>query len=297
MHPDDPHPNAEARLAPEVLFAAGALSQYIGAAIAVGLFDEIDAPGVAWLRVTGAALILLAWRRPSLRAYAPKQWAWIAAFGVALGAMNLCFYLAIEILPLGTAVAIEFAGPIVVAAFGSRTKRAALGVALAAGGVLLLADVTPAGDMRGVFFAMAAGTAWAGYIVFGHQVSAIADNADALALAMGAGALAVGLVGVGPAADATGTPTLLLLALATGLFSNVVPYAIDQVVLRVVTRARFALLQSMLPVVAVFVGIVALDQRPNALETLGVGLVVGALAVSPRRPAARPRTAKTRRID
>ncbi len=285
MRLDDPHPNTEARFAPEVLFAAGALSQYVGAAIAVGLFDEIAAAGVAWLRVTGAAMIMLAWRRPSLRTYTPKQWAWIAAFGVALGAMTLCFYLAIEILPLGTAVAIEFAGPIAVAAFGSRTKRAALGVALAAGGVLLLADVTPAGDMRGVFFAMAAGTAWAGYIVFGHQVSAIANNADALALAMGAGALTVAVAGAGHAAEAAGTPTLLLLALATGLFSNVVPYAIDQVVLRLVSRSRFALLQSMLPVVAVFVGIVALDQRPGVVEAVGVGLVVGALVLSPRRPA------------
>jgi len=267
----------------EALFAVGALSQYLGAAIAVGLFDEIDAAGVAWLRVSGAALLLLAWRRPSLRAYTRSQWRWIAAFGLSLAAMNLSFYLAIDILPLGTAVAIEFTGPIAVAAAGSRTTKAWLGVGLAAVGVLLLAHVTPAGDITGVVYALAAGLAWAGYIVFGHRVSGIARNADALALAMGVGSAGILVFGIRPAAEAVNTPVLLLLALATGLFSNVVPYAIDQVVLRLVSRSRFALLQSMLPVVAVFVGLIALDQTPGAVEVLGVALIVVALVILPRQ--------------
>jgi inner membrane transporter RhtA len=109
--------------APDGLFVVGALSQYIGAAIAVGLFDELTAGGVAWLRVLAAGALIILARRAWRREWTRVELAWSCAFGIVLAAMNLSFYLAIDELPLGNAVAIEFIGPITVAAIGTRTPR------------------------------------------------------------------------------------------------------------------------------------------------------------------------------
>src|SRR5258708_4807487 len=124
---------------PELFFVVGAVSQYLGAALAVLLFDRVAAAGVALLRVAGAAVVLLIWRRPRLER-TPRQWLLIVAFGTALALMNLTFYLAIARVPVGTAVAIEFAGPVAVAAFGSRCRRACLALITALPPVLLAPD-------------------------------------------------------------------------------------------------------------------------------------------------------------
>ena len=270
------------RVPPEGLFAVGAISQYVGAAIAVGLFDEIDAPGVALLRVLGAALIVVAIRRPWRRSWTRTELAWTAAFGIALAGMNLFFYLAIDELPLGNAVAFEFLGPIVVAAVGARSVRNASAVALAIAGVALLAEVQPDGSARGVVFALSAGAAWAGYIVLGHRVARAGLSVDGLGLGMLVGAAAISIVGAGDLGPAFEAPGLLLLALSTGLFSNAIPYAIDQVVLRRIDQYRFALLQAMLPVSAALIGAIALSQTPTGGEVAGIALVVAARAVRTR---------------
>jgi inner membrane transporter RhtA len=267
---------------PEALFVAGAVSQYLGAAIAVGLFDRLDPAAVAWLRVATAAAIVVAVRRAWRRTWTASELRWAAAFGTALAVMNLAFYLAIDHLPLGTAVAIEFVGPVAVAAFGSRGTRSVVALVLAAVGVVLLAEVQPEGSAIGVAYALLAGGAWAAYIVLGHRMARTGAAVDGLGVGMAIGALAIAVVGVprlGPALDA---PWLLLAAMATGLLSNAVPYAIDQVVLARIDRDRFALLQALLPVTAVAVGLVALAQRPSATELVGVALVVVALAVRGR---------------
>lgn len=273
---------AGTRLPPEGLFAVGAISQYVGAAIAVGLFDDIDAPGVALLRVLGAALIVIAIRRPWRRSWTKAELGWTAAFGVALAGMNLFFYLAIDELPLGNAVAFEFLGPIVVAAVGARSVRNASAVALAIAGVALLAQVQPEGSVRGVVFALAAGAAWAAYIVLGHRVARSGISVDGLGLGMLVGAAAISIVGADDLGPALDRPGLLLLALSTGLFSNAIPYAIDQVVLQRIDQYRFALLQAMLPVSAALIGAIALSQTPTGWEVVGIALVVAALAVRTR---------------
>ena len=153
---------------PEALFVAGALSQYLGAAVAANLFDELAPSGVALLRVLGAALIIVALRRSWRRRWQARELARAAAFGVSLAAMNLCFYLAMERLPLGNAVAIEFTGPVAVAALGARTLRSVGVLLLAAAGVVVLAGVEADGTARGVAFALLAGAFWAGYILLGH---------------------------------------------------------------------------------------------------------------------------------
>ncbi|MDP9400965.1 MAG: EamA family transporter [Actinomycetota bacterium] len=250
----------------------------MGSALAVLLFAAVPAAGVAWLRVLAAAAALAAWRRPWRTRWTVPRLRLVAAFGAALALMNLAFYLAIERLPLGTAVAIEFCGPIAVAALGSRTRRDAAALALAALGVLLLADVHLSGSPAGVALAGAAGALWAGYIVLGHRVAADrgirAQDGLALAMVIGAAGLAPALA---PAAvPALASPALLGACLLVGLASSVVPYALEQVAMSRLPRARFALLLSLLPATAAIVGAIVLGQVPGLLEAGGIALVVAA---------------------
>lgn len=257
----------------------GAISQYLGAAVAVGLFDDLRPGAVALVRVLTAAAVVIAWRRPWTRRWTRSELALAAAFGVALASMNLSIYIAFDELPLGNAVAIEFLGPIAVAAIGSRNRRAVFGLVIAAMGVVILAGVQAEGTLRGVAFALLAGGFWAGYIVLGHRVARQGTAIDGLGVGMLIGAVAIspfGVTGLTPAID---RPVLLAIALTTGLLSSVFPYAIDQVIMQRITRARFAFLQALLPVTAVVVGLVSLGQSPNGRELLGVGLVIAAILI------------------
>jgi inner membrane transporter RhtA len=262
------------------LFLIGALSQYVGTAIAVTLFAAIAAPSVAWARLAVAAIVLTAWRRPWRLRWPLRRWALAIGFGLALATMNVLFYLAIDRLPLGTAVAIEFTGPLLVAAVGARRWRDAGAVLLAIAGVLLLADVSWAGSALGVVFALGAGMMWAGYIVLGSRVAAVGSGVDGLAVALLAGAVATAPLLAGGALPAFQDGWLLAACACVGLLSTAVPYALDQLVFRRVGRARFALLQSLLPATAAVVGVLVLRQIPSLLELAGVALVVLAVATS-----------------
>ena len=275
-------------LGPEGLFMIGAVSQYLGAAVAAALFDELAPGGVALLRVLGAAAIIVALRRPWRRRWQAGELGRAAAFGVSLAAMNLCFYLAMERLPLGNAVAIEFIGPIVVAAAGARTLRSAGALVLAVAGVAVLAGVETEGTAAGVGFALLAGAFWAGYILLGHRVARSPASVDGLGLGMLAGAVAISPFGLSDTVAALGSPLVPALGIATGLLSNVVPYWIDQAVMRRVDPHRFALLQALLPVTATVVGLAALAQVPGGRELLGIGLVIAAIAARAPAPTVRP---------
>jgi inner membrane transporter RhtA len=281
----EPAPAMIARLPPHSLFVLGALSQYIGAALAVLLFASVPAAGVAWLRVVAAAAVLVAWRRPWRTRWSRPRLRLVSAFGLALALMNLCFYLAIDRLPLGTAVAIEFCGPIAVAALGSRTRRDGAALVLAAAGVLALADVHVAGSPDGLALAAAAGVFWAGYIVLGHRLASDAGirAQDGLALGMAIGAVGLAPVLVSSAVPALASPLLLAACLLVGVASSVVPYALEQIAMRRLPRARFALLLALLPATAAIVGAVVLGQVPAPVEAAGIALVV--LAASLRSHA------------
>ena len=274
-------PGIADRLPAQALFILGALSQYVGAALAVLLFAVVPAAGVAWLRVVAAAAVLVAWRRPWQTPWTAARLRLTAAFGVALALMNLAFYLAIDRLPLGTAVAIEFAGPIAVAALGSRTRRDVLALVLALAGVLALADVHLAGSPGGFALALAAGACWAAYIVLGHRVAADPGlrPRDGLALAMLIGAVALAPFLVSSAVPALVDPLLLAACLAVGVASSVVPYGLEQVAMRRLARARFALLLALLPATATVVGAIVLAQVPGLLEGAGIALVVVAASL------------------
>lgn len=279
---------APARLAvvpAPALFVASAISQYLGAALAVLLFGAVPAAGVAWLRVVAAAVVLGAWRRPwrTLRGQGRRRLGLVVAFGAALAAMNLSFYLAIQRLPLGTAVAIEFLGPVVVAAIGTRTRRDLGALVLALAGVGLLFEVERTGSPAGIAFALLAATLWGTHIVLGARVAVEGSGLDGLAGGLLAGALVVAPVG-GPAAlPALADPALLALCLSVGVLSSVVPYSLELHMLTRMSRGRFALLLSLLPATAAVVGAVVLQQVPTPVEALGIGLVVMAVGVrSPR---------------
>jgi inner membrane transporter RhtA len=179
-------------------------------------------------------------------------------------------------------VAIEFLGPVVVAAAGTRSRRDLAALALALGGVALLADVRWAGSPAGVGFALLAAALWAAYIVLGHAVAGTGAGVDGLAAGSALGALALLPIGAPAIAPALDRPGVLAAGLGVGVLSSVVPYALDQVVLARMGRSAFALLLSLLPATATAVGLVALGQVPTLGEAIGIGLVVLGVATRSR---------------
>jgi inner membrane transporter RhtA len=273
------------RVPAPVLFVVGGLSMYVGAALAVGLFDRLSPAAVAVLRILGAAVVLLAWRRPGRAAWRGPRLARAVAFGFATALMNLTFYEAIARLPLGTAVAIEFCGPVVVAALASRRPRDVAAVAMAALGVLLIADVRWSGSPLGVVFALGAAALWAAYIVLGRRLAVAGNGVDDMAVGFAVAAVALSPVVVVGAADHPGAladPVVLLIAVGVGVLASVVPYVLDQVVLRRVGQARFAVLLALLPATATVVGLVGLAQVPSFAEAVGIAAVVAAVALRSR---------------
>jgi inner membrane transporter RhtA len=263
------------------LFAVSAVSQYAGAALAVNAFASMPAAGVAWMRVLVGAVVLCAWRRPwrATRGQTGRSLLLVLAFGAVLAAMNLSFYLAIDRLPLGTAVAIEFIGPVLVAAIASRARRDALALLLAVIGVISLSEVSIGGSPLGVVFAVTAGMLWALYIVLAHQVARRGLGTTGLAAAMAVGTLVIAPVAAPAALPALGHGAVIAVCVGVGLLSSVVPYVIDQVVLRGLGRGSYALLLSLLPATAALVGVVALRQVPRPVEALGILLVIAAVAL------------------
>ncbi|WP_372593352.1 DMT family transporter [Actinotalea sp.] len=273
------------------LFVLSGLTQYLGAAIAVALFAWIAPAGMAWLRILVAALVLVAWRRPWRLRWTGRDLALAVAFGAALGLMNVMFYIAIDHLPLGTAVAIEFLGPVAVAAITGSGWRERAGIALAAVGVVLLAGVTLSlgGEDAhlGLLAILAAAACWAGYILLGRRVATTGDGVTRLGVAMAAGSLVlapfVGRLG----APVLGSWSLAAAVVGVAVLSSVIPYALEQVVLRRVSAASFAVLLALLPATAALVGAVVLRQWPHPVDVLGLVLVSGAIALTSvrRRPA------------
>ena len=267
------------------LFVVSGLTQYLGAAVAVRLFPVISPPTVGWLRIAVAAAVLLAWRRPWRARWTRRDLQAAAAFGVVLAAMNITFYVAIDHLPLGNVVAIEFLGPVAVAAITGRGRRERWGIALAAAGVALIAGVTLGrgagpGVVVGLVATGAAGACWAGYILLGRRVALRGSGVTSLSLAMSAGALVFAPFLAAGAAPAARDWRLALAVLGIALLSSVIPYAIEQVVLRRVSAATFAVLLAMLPASAAVVGAVVLRQLPTGLETVGLLAVSGAIVLT-----------------
>jgi inner membrane transporter RhtA len=241
----------------------------------------MPAAGVAWIRVATGAVVLGVWRRPwrELRHQGRDTLLLVVAFGIALATMNLAFYLAIQRLPLGTTVAIEFIGPILVAAIAVRGLRNLAALLVAVAGVATLSRISLAGSALGVGLALTAGLLWAAYIVLAHRVARRGLGTTGLAAAMAVGVVAIAPVAALPAVESAGHGAVLLLAVGAGLLSSVIPYALDQVLLRHLSRGTFAILLSLLPATATVMGLLLLRQVPQPLELLGIGLVVVAVVI------------------
>lgn len=271
------------RLPPHLYFITSAIFHYLGPAFAVLLFVRIEPLGVAWLRIASAAVIFAAWRRPwrfFLRLSAADRRT-VIALGVVLALMNATFYVAIDRLPLATVGAIEFLGPIGLAAFGIRTGRNWLALIVAVAGVYLLTSVRLEGEPVGYLFAFINCALFILYIVLGHRIAASegVSGVDRLGMAMLVAMLAALPIGIVDAAPAFVSPLLLAAAIGVGISSSVIPYVCDQLAMARLPRATFALLLALLPATATIIGVVVLRQIPTVVELIGIGLVVVGVAI------------------
>jgi inner membrane transporter RhtA len=274
---------------PHIYFIVSAVFHYLGPAFAVLLFARVDVLGVAWLRIAAAAAIFGVWRRP-WRAYAGldrEGRRLLVGWGAVLAVMNSCFYLAIDRLPLGTVAAIEFLPVVALAALGARTPRNAVALLLAVPGVYLLTDVRLTGEPLGVVFAFANAVLFALYIVLAHRVARFEalGGVDGLAASMLIAFVVVTPIGGWEVLPALADPVAVLAGVGVGVSSSVIPYISDQLAMRRLARAAYALMVSLLPATATVIGIVVLAQVPSWAEVSGVALVVAGVAIHRERGA------------
>lgn len=268
---------------PQLYFVTSAVFHYLGPAFAVLLFARVDPLGVTWLRIASAAAIFALWRRPwrALAASDATARRTIGALAVVFAAMNACFYLAIDRLPLGTVAAIEFLPVVALAAFGARTGRNAAALGLAVVGVYVLTDVQLAGEPVGLAFAFANAALFAAYVVLAHRLarSPGISRLDGLALAMLVAAVVATPVSAWSAVPAFADPVAIAAGIGVGITSSVVPYVFDQLAMARLSRSTYALMVALLPATAVAVGVIVLAQIPRPIELAGVALVVVAVAL------------------
>jgi inner membrane transporter RhtA len=254
-------------------------SVQIGAAIATTLFDELGPAGTVLLRTGFAAVALLVLWRPRLRGRTSRALRDAVLFGLALAAMNLSFYAALDRIPLGIAVTFEFTGPFAVAVAASRRASDLLWVALAAGGIVLLSPgIHGSLDTTGTLLALLAGVFWAAYIVLAARVGRAFSGGQGLTIAMIVATLVLLPGGIVAGGGDLGHPGLLAAGLAVALLSSAIPYSLELEALRRLPKGTFGVLMSLEPAVAALVGLVALGQDLSANEVVAIGLVVAASA-------------------
>ncbi|PRY12068.1 EamA family transporter [Kineococcus rhizosphaerae] len=265
-----------------LLVIGSCTSLQFGAALAVHLFALGGSTGTTLLRLGLAALVLLLLVRPRVRAWTRVQWRAALVLGLSLGAMNGCFYTALSRIDLGTAVTIEFLGPLTLSAVLSRRARDLVWVGLALVGVVVLGLTGEhhggSLDPVGVTFALLAGACWAAYILASARVGRVTEGHGGLAVATAVGALALVPFGASGALHAVSTPHGLLLALGTAVLASVVPYSLELAALRRLPQRTFGVLLSLEPVIASLAGWVLLGQGMTVLGGVGVVLVVAASA-------------------
>lgn len=264
-----------------------ASAQYGGAVIAVKLFDDLAPATVAWLRVLSAGLILVTVSRVLGRArntpaWTRTQWRAVALFGTSIAVMNLSFFLAIDRLPLGKGVAIEFIGPILVAAFRTRSRRNWLALVVAVIGVAVLSGVEIGQEPLGVTLILLASAMWAAYIVLGSRVAIDTGGVTGLGVGLIIGAAVISPVGLSDIGTAVSMPSLIAACALVGLLSNAIGYGIDQMTLRTIPVRRFSVLLALLPVTAAIFGVVFLGQIPTVIDIVGIGLVLFGVAIQER---------------
>ena len=274
------------------LVLGGIVSVQVGAAFATTLFDELGPGGTVFLRIAFAAVLLLVIWRPPLRLGEGVARRDVVLLGLVLAGMNLSFYVALDRIPLGIAVTLEFIGPLGVAIAGSRRRLDLLWVGLAAAGILLLSPV-PGSDLDGlgVVMALVAGCFWGAYILLTARVGRALPGGGGLAIAMTIAAVAVIPVGLADGGDALLDADLLAIGLAVAVLSSALPYSLELEALRRLPENTFGVLMSLEPAVAATVGFVGLDQDLAAREVVAIGLVLAA-SLGALRAVGTPRAAE-----
>jgi inner membrane transporter RhtA len=277
------------RVPPIALVLCGVTSIQFGAAVAATMFDDLGPSGTSALRLTWAAIILMVLFRPRVRGRSARDLRLVALFGVTLGGMNLCFYEALDRIPLGVAVTIEFAGPLGVAVATSRRRLDLVWAALAAVGIVLLSNPFGAGlDTVGLILILAAAACWAAYILIAQRATASYESSEGLALAMVVAALVPLIPGIAQSGATLLEPQWLALGAAVALASSVIPDSLETEALRRLPTSVFGVLMSIEPAVAALAGFLVLGQSLAARELVAMALVVVASVGSSRTGPASP---------
>lgn len=263
---------------PSILLAM--LSVQGGAVFAKRLFSVTGPLWTGELRICFSALILAIIVRPQLSHLRREQWQAAIPYGVVLGAMNLCFYFALERIPLGLAVAIEFTGPLLVALLGSKRLLDFLWAVLAIVGILL---VTPWSASRntsavGIGLALCAGLLWAAYILLGRRVSQVFSGSTGVAVGLITAAVAVLPAVVFSPASMRFEPHVLLTGFSVAALSSALPYTLEMIALRAMPSRTFGILMSLEPAIAALCGWIFLNERLYPVQYLAIGLVMAASA-------------------
>lgn len=281
------------RLPPQTFFLVSAVFHYLGPSLAVLLFARVDVLGVAWLRIASAAAVFAVWRRPWRLLADRDSRRTLVALGAVLAVMNTVFYLAVDRLPLSTVGAIEFLGTVVLAVAGARTRRNAAALALTVAGVAAITTIRLAGQPLGFAFAFANCILFMLYVLLGHRIANARRLAgahqpgaasrpggiDLLAVSMLVAALVATPIGLAGALPAFTHPVLLLAGAGVGVCSSVIPYVTDQLAMRRLPRATFALMLALLPVFATIIGAIVLRQIPTPRDIAGIALVATGVAI------------------
>jgi inner membrane transporter RhtA len=258
------------------LVLGGIASVQFGAAVAKLLFDTIDPTAMVWLRLVTSAVVLVAITRPSLRGRSRDDWLTMVAFGVCLGTMNWSIYQSFARIPLGLAVTIEFAGPLLLAVVMSRRARDLVWVGLAALGVGLLGFERTDLDIAGIGFALLAGATWAAYILLSVRTGQRWPGLDGLAMASVVATLLLAPFAIPAGGSDLLDPRVLLIGATVGMLSSVIPYAADLTALRTLKAGVFSILMSLEPAAAALVGMVVLEEFLSPAQWAAVAAVTAA---------------------
>ena len=263
-----------AAVPPWALTMAAMLSVQLGSALSVDVISTVGPAGTAWLRLSIGALIFLVLARPPLRSVRRADVPVLLGLGVTTGVQTIAFLAAIDRIPLGTAVAVEFLGPLTVAAVRSRDARALTWPALALVGVVLLTEPwRGTTNVPGLAFAALAAIGWASYILLTQRIGDRFTGLGGLSLTVPVAAATAALLGVPQAA---GHLTFGVVAASAGLamLLPVLPFALELVALRRLTPTAFGTLMALEPAIGVILGLLVLHQEPSPVQLVGIGLVV-----------------------
>lgn len=245
-----------------------------GSALSKQFFPIIGPAGTAWLRLTMAALLFVAVARPRVRGRSGADWRAAILLGIMTALMTVAFLMAIERIPLGPAVAIEFSGPLVVAVLRSGHWRGVIWPIIAAAGVVLMTEPWATGfDAIGFGLAAAAGFGWGGYIILTQKVGVAFSGIEGLAFTMPIAAIATATVGL-PQAWPGLTPLVLLAGLGLAVIMPLIPFSLEMHALRRLPTATFGTLMALEPGVALLIGMVVLRQPAGPLQLAGLACVI-----------------------